>query len=85
MTNKSQSDSKSTNIWDYKPSWCQPWSIILAGLTIVAVSWLAIHTIWLTFGVSMLIVAWWVYFLIIYPKAFAEYLTSQQSDNEKWQ
>jgi hypothetical protein len=67
------------NVWDYKPAWCQPWSIILAGITVVAFSWLVLHNIWLTAIVACLIVAWWVYFLLIYPKAFAEYIASQQT------
>jgi hypothetical protein len=70
---------QSINVWDYKPGWCQPWSIILAGITIVAASWLVLHSIWLTLVVSLAIIVWWVYFLLIYPKAFAEYIASQQT------
>lgn len=79
--NSESNPEESTSVWDYKPSWCQPWSIILAGITVVAGSWLFVHTIWLTFAASIVIVAWWVYFLIIYPQAFAEYLSSQQRSN----
>jgi len=71
--------NKSTSVWDYKPVWCQPWSILLAGITVVSGSWLALHNVWLTSAVSLLIVVWWVYFLVLYPKAFAEYITSQQT------
>lgn len=71
--------TESTNVWDYKPRWCQPWSIMLTGITIIAGSWLALHTIWLTIAVSLAIIAWWVYFLILYPKAFAEYIASAQT------
>jgi hypothetical protein len=71
--------SGSTNIWDYKPAWCQPWSIILTGLTIVTGSWLILHNLWLTSVIFLAIIAWWVYFLIIYPKAFTQYVTSQQT------
>lgn len=70
---------ESTNVWDYKPAWCQPWSIILTGITIVTGSWLILHNIWITIAVSLPIVAWWVYFLILYPKAFADYVKSQQA------
>ena len=76
---ETQSNSKSTNVWDYKPGWCQPWSIILAGLTIILASWLILHTVWITVGVSMLITVWWVYFLILYPQAFAKYIASQEA------
>lgn len=71
--------NNSTSVWDYKPGWCQPWSIILTGITIVAGSWLLLHKIWLTAAVSLPIVAWWIYFLILYPKAFAEYIAAQQT------
>ena len=76
---KRELNYKSTNIWDYKPAWCQPWSIILTGTTIVAGSWLVLHTVWLTLLVSLAIIAWWVYFLILYPKMFARYIASQQT------
>lgn len=68
MTSESNSDS--TNIWDYKPWWCQPWSIIMTGVAIIVSSWLILHTLWITIGISILIVAWWLYFLILYPQAF---------------
>ena len=76
---KLDSNSKSINVWDYKPAWCQPWSIILTGVTIIAGSWLVLHNVWITTAVSLLIIAWWVYFLLLYPKAFAEYVASQQT------
>ena len=71
---------QSTNIWDYKPSWCQPWSIILTGIVITSASWLVLHILWITAGVAILITVWWVYFLLIYPKAFAEYINSQKNE-----
>ena len=76
---KLDSNIKSINVWDYKPAWCQPWSIILTGITILAGSWLVLHNVWITTAVSLPIIAWWVYFLLLYPKAFAEYIASQQT------
>ncbi|MEM7758957.1 MAG: DUF6737 family protein [Cyanobacteria bacterium P01_A01_bin.40] len=73
---KLESNSKSTNVWDYKPKWCQPWSIILTGIMIIAGSWLILHLVWLTIAISLPIIAWWVYFLILYPQAFADYIAS---------
>ena len=69
------SNSKSVNIWDYKPWWCQPWSILLTGLSIIIGSWLLLKTIWITVGISLVIFAWWIYFLIVYPQMMKEYLT----------
>ena len=68
---------KSTNIWDYKPAWCQPWSIVLTGIVVTMASWMVLHTLWISLGVAVAIAVWWTYFLIIYPKAFAEYIASQ--------
>ncbi|XP_022634801.1 uncharacterized protein LOC106757144 isoform X2 [Vigna radiata var. radiata] len=27
------------SVWDTKPSWCQPWTIALTGLAVIAISW----------------------------------------------
>lgn len=75
---KPQVNLESTNIWDHKPGWCQPWSIILTGLLAIVGSWLILHILWITIGVSLLMSIWWIYFLGVYPKAFAEYISSQQ-------
>ena len=72
--------SQSTNIWNYKPWWCQPWSIIFTGIAIASGSWLILHTLWITIAVTVAIAAWWSYFLVIYPKAFARYIISQQNE-----
>jgi hypothetical protein len=66
--------TKSVNVWDYKPKWCQPWSILLTGILIIFGSWLLLKILWLTLGISLLIVVWWVYFLILYPQMMKEEL-----------
>lgn len=73
----SPANFESTNIWDYKPRWCQPWSIILTGIVGAIGSWLVFHWLWLTVAVAVVIAVWWIYFLVIYPQAFAEYVKSQ--------
>jgi hypothetical protein len=60
-----------TNLWEHKPWWCQPWTIILTGILTIAGSWLLFQTIWLTLPVAILIVLWWTYFLIIVPRILA--------------
>ncbi|PSB57318.1 DUF6737 family protein [Chamaesiphon polymorphus] len=60
-----------TNLWESKPWWCQPWTIILTGIIIIAGSWLVFHTLWLTVPVAVLIILWWTYFLIIVPRILA--------------
>jgi hypothetical protein len=58
------------NLWQSKPWWCQPWTIVLTGGTAIAGSWLLFHTLWLTLPLSVLIGAWWTVFLILVPSAY---------------
>lgn len=60
------------NLWESKPWWCQPWTIILTGVAIIAGSWLGFHTFWLTLPVAGLIMLWWAYFLTIVPRILAQ-------------
>jgi hypothetical protein len=60
------------SVWDLKPWWCQPWSILLTGLAIVAGSWLVLHLWWVTTGVSLVIGAWWLLFLVLMPAAWKQ-------------
>jgi hypothetical protein len=66
----------SSNLWESKPWWCQPWTIVLTGIIIITGSWLLFHTLWLTLPVAGLIVLWWTYFLIVVPRLLAQ----QESD-----
>lgn len=59
------------NVWDYKPWWCQPWSIILTGLTMIAGSWFLLRLWWVSGLIAIPIIVWWVYFLVLYPRAIA--------------
>ena len=67
-------------VWQYKPWWCQPWSIILTGITVITGSWWVLHSFILTGFVSVAIAVWWVYFLIIYPRAMAEAIANMEKD-----
>ena len=71
MINKSVQAEK-FNPWNYKPWWCQPWSILLTGITIISSSWLIFRTIWLTVIISIPILTWMGFFLIVWPKLMAE-------------
>ena len=75
--------SKSVNIWNYKPWWCQPWSILLTGIGIISISWLLLKVIWVTLIISIPILIWWIYFLIIYPQMMQEYLSSQSLEIDR--
>ncbi|HEY9665209.1 MAG TPA: DUF6737 family protein [Coleofasciculaceae cyanobacterium] len=61
------SAQKPLSPWSYKPWWCQPWSILLTGTIVIAGSWILVKTIWLTILVSLPIVIWWTFFLLIWP------------------
>ncbi len=69
---KDQNSADNFNVWDYKPWWCQPWSIILTGITIIGGSWFLWHTLWLSIIVALPIMLWWVYFLLLYPRMAQE-------------
>ena len=60
------------SVWTYKPWWCQPWSILLTGWGAIALSWLLLHRYWVTALVSIPLLAWMGFFLILFPKAAAE-------------
>ncbi|MEY3828110.1 MAG: hypothetical protein RLZZ148_2937 [Cyanobacteriota bacterium] len=73
--------TKSFDIWNYKPWWCQPWSILLTGIVIIGSSWLIGKNIWISLLVSLPIVAWWVYFLILYPRLVSQAMEESQGEN----
>jgi len=58
----------SKNVWQAKPWWCQPWSILLTGVTIILASWFLLKLIWLTTLVAIPVLAWMIFFLVIYPQ-----------------
>jgi len=62
------SESKPLNPWNYKPWWCQPWSIVLTGTTIIGGSWLLWRIFWLTIIVAIPILIWMGFFLLIWPQ-----------------
>ena len=53
--------------WSLKPWWCQPWTILLTGTIGIAGSWLLLQIWWLTTGVALVVIAWWVLFSLIVP------------------
>jgi hypothetical protein len=60
------------SLWDQKPWWCQPWTIVLSGLFTIAGSWWLLQTIWITALVSTAIAAWWLLFLVLVPRAYRQ-------------
>jgi len=65
------------NLWDAKPPWCQPWSIVTTGACLVAAPTQVFHATG-AFGVVATgacaagVSAWWWVFLVVAPRAYAE-------------
>ena len=59
---------KPTSAWSYKPWWCQPWSIFLTGVTLISGSWLLFKILWLTILISLPVLTWMGFFLLIWPQ-----------------
>ena len=80
---KPMSEQKPLSPWNYKPWWCQPWSILLTGLTLISGSWLVFKTIWFTVLVAIPILVWMGFFLLIWPQLMIRsgVLESSQSDS----
>ncbi|XP_010422549.1 PREDICTED: uncharacterized protein LOC104707814 [Camelina sativa] len=66
------------SVWDTKPSWCQPWTIMLTGVSIVACSWLILHSVVVSSLAVGLIGAWWYIFLYSYPKSYSEMIAERR-------
>ncbi|EIE18596.1 hypothetical protein COCSUDRAFT_26336 [Coccomyxa subellipsoidea C-169] len=69
-----------TNVWAYKPFWCQPWTILGTGAALTAFANLVSHgsVLW-TLVVGIPISAWWFLFLVVYPAQYREYVEEQRS------
>ncbi len=70
---KQLSEEKRFSAWDYKPWWCQPWSILLTGIPLISGSWLLFKIIWVTVIVAVPVLTWMGFFLLLWPKLMQEY------------
>jgi hypothetical protein len=68
------------SIWQHKPWWCQPWSILLTGITIISGSWLVFQRLWITALVAIPILAWMGFFILVYPKAMQSAASDPKSN-----
>ncbi|MEX1316620.1 MAG: DUF6737 family protein [Synechococcaceae cyanobacterium] len=57
-----------------KPWWCQPWSIVLTGLSGIGASWLVLHRWWITAPATVVVLLWWWLFLVLAPAAYRRQL-----------
>lgn len=68
----------SPSIWQTKPWWCQPWSIVAVGTAVPLTSWLLLHRLWLTGPIALAVSAWWFVFLVLVPRQYADAVRSAQ-------
>lgn len=66
------------NPWEYKPWWCQPWSIMLTGIALIGGSWLLFQTIWITVLISLPVLTWMGFFLLIWPQLMRQSTIEEQ-------
>ncbi len=85
---KQLSAQKPINPWHYKPWWCQPWSIFLTGIILMSGSWFLFKTLWITVLISLPVLTWMGFFLLIWPQLIISsgilesYQKSQPLDTE---
>jgi uncharacterized membrane protein YczE len=72
-------NSVNLDLWQTKPWWCQPWTIVLTGICIILGSWLLFQQWWITLPVALLIGVWWLYFLVLVPRALRQMAANQQA------
>ncbi len=61
------SQTKPISPWKFKPWWCQPWSIMLTGVTLISGSWIIFKIVWLTVLIAIPVITWMSFFLLIWP------------------
>ncbi len=58
--------------WSHKPWWCQPWSILLTGGSLIAAFWTVFGSRWpwilLSGALSVPVLAWMGFFVLVWPR-----------------
>jgi hypothetical protein len=70
------------SFWSVKPWWCQPWSILLTGVTAIGMSWWGLHRWWVTFPLAAVVLLWWGLFLVLVPASAAAADRSTQTESD---
>jgi hypothetical protein len=83
MKQSADANASSLNPWDYKPWWCQPWSILLTGMSLISGSWFFFEKIWLTSLIAVPIGAWMGFFLLIWPQLMKEQYSSTSEETSR--
>jgi len=58
------------SLWNHKPWWCQPWSILLTGVVVVGGSWWLLRLWWISAPLAWGVLVWWWLFLVAVPAAY---------------
>jgi hypothetical protein len=58
------------SLWQLKPWWCQPWTILGTGLLAILASWQVLHLWWISLPVFLAVLLWWWLFLVVVPRAY---------------
>jgi membrane protein YdbS with pleckstrin-like domain len=69
------------SLWQLKPWWCQPWSIVLTGIVIPLGSWLWLGWWWVTLPLGLLMGLWWFVFLYLVPQQYRLEVLQANSEN----
>jgi len=58
------------SLWNHKPWWCQPWSILFTGVVVVGGSWWLLRLWWISAPLALGVLVWWWLFLVAVPAAY---------------
>ena len=68
------------SLWQSKPWWCQPWSILGTGAGVVAGSWWLLQRWWITLPLGLAVTLWWWLFLVAVPTAYRQQASGPASE-----
>jgi membrane protein YdbS with pleckstrin-like domain len=60
------------SLWQLKPWWCQPWSIITTGIAVPLGAWSLTQRLWVVIPMGVLVLLWWLVFLYLVPKQYRQ-------------
>ena len=58
------------SVWEAKPPWCQPWTIVCSGVGVVGGLETLFHAWWLTGAAAAGVCVWWYLFLGEYAQGY---------------
>ncbi|MEI6828974.1 MAG: DUF6737 family protein [Synechococcaceae cyanobacterium ELA445] len=75
--------AEAASLWQLKPWWCQPWSILLTGVAVPLASWLLLHHWWITVPLGLAVLLWWWLFLVLVPASYRAERTQSGGDQNR--